>query len=236
MDEFFIPENKLDLDKVHISPSGNYKLTIEIYSTTAKCWSYSRGIVHNLSNEIVCDIKRNYSSFPFSFVTKDGQEWIACGKSYTGQTIINLDTGYEYDNPGEHNSFCWSDIKSDSNGSLLMVVGCHWGSSYEVRFYKFEEPYTQIPIEVSLQLPGGHNMANYLLCDFGDCKFTDDGKIHYTLDYEYAEKFNKYDIELNDEEMKDYYEGDIETEFRTVIDVILEYKDDKIVLFKNNLI
>lgn len=157
-EEAFFTRRNEEVDKRHevISPSGRFKLTIRYYSTKPGCWDYSRGTVVRISDgKEVCDIKRNYGWFVYSFVTKENrcetpdlvmshpEEWLIAGRSYMSQTIVNLETGDLYEPPGDQYdgfAFCWAGHKLSPDGNTLMVEGCHWACPYEYRFYDFTDP------------------------------------------------------------------------------------------------
>lgn len=213
MNEFFIPENITGTEKKVLSPSGKYELTINTYKTKEGCWSYSRGIV-TCGSKIICDIKRNYSEFVYQFMTKDNQEWLICGRSYTGQTFVNLDTGYEYNNDGESNSFCWVEIEVNKDASVIAVTGCHWACSYEIKFYDFNEKdgLKELPIEIDVQMTTYFRMINAL--DLIDTVCSNDTTIAKfdtgTSDYKYefytifSKLHNKWYSDLTDAEADEY--------------------------------
>jgi len=159
IEAFFIDQNELpDRRQNIVSSSGRFKLMIRHYGTKLDCWDYSRGTVVRISDGAeMCDIKRNYGNFAFSFaikptkkyhptrrlVTYVDEEWLIAGRSYMGQTIVNLDMGTLYESPGNQYdpcAFCWSDHKLSPDGNTLMVDGCHWACPYEYRFYDFTDP------------------------------------------------------------------------------------------------
>jgi len=186
-------------DKLIFSPSGKYLLTIKTYKTKEGCWEYSRGIVTRVSdNKEICDIKRNYHNFAYSFIIKNNQEWLIAGRSYLAQTIVNLETGEEFDNTalnGSGYSFCW--IKSQLNKAedVLIVKGCIWAAPYETRFFDFSDPskgWSELTIKdgEKLYIPADEHKED-LLHDDGSITvfstkrfFQDTDKSEDDLDYE----------------------------------------------------
>jgi len=142
-EEFIKPENCSDKTLEGLSPSGKYKLLIRSYSTGEGSWNYSRGTVTRVSDgSEVCDIVRNYS-FTHCFVTKNGVEYLITGRSYTSQTIVNLETGQDMEPQDFHyegHGFCWTGAVLSPDGNTLLVDGCHWAAPYEFRFYDFTDP------------------------------------------------------------------------------------------------
>lgn len=139
-----------DLTEEIISPSDRYRLVIRYYDQGEKYWNYSRGTVYRISDGVeIADVKRNYSTFHHSFVVKNGEEYLISGRSYMGQTIVNLDTGVELNDSqwkGEGYKgyeFCWADSYLSPDGNTLAVHGCTWGAPYEFRFYDFTDPTTR---------------------------------------------------------------------------------------------
>jgi len=141
-EDFYKPENVRNTTEV-LSPSKRYKLVITDYFTKEGCWNYTRGQVYRVSdNGLIADIKRNYSGFDHSFQTKDSQEYLITGRSYMGQTIVNLDEGWEVSTPGpyEGTEFCWIMHYLSQDGTTLAVEGCYWACSYEIAFFDFTDP------------------------------------------------------------------------------------------------
>lgn len=139
----------------HTSPSGRYRLEIRSYASRPGCWNLSRGTVIRIADgEVVADVRRNYSMFHHSFVSKDGREYLVTGRSYMGQTIVCLDTGQEWNDPKwpddyEGQEFCWAASLLSPDGRTLLVDGCHWACPYEYRFYDFEDldrGWTELPV------------------------------------------------------------------------------------------
>ncbi len=140
MEAYLIPENILSSHSV-LSPSGQYKLIINNYKTKEGCWSYSKGIVTRIgTEEIVDEIPRNYS-FNYSFIIKDGCEWLIAGRKYLSQYFLNMDTGEHYDNDVDAHrfSFCWIRSKANPDGSILAVEGCVWACPCELEFYDISD-------------------------------------------------------------------------------------------------
>lgn len=131
-----------------LSPSGRYRLVIRSYDQGSGCWRYTRGTVYRVSDgELVCDIKRNYSTFHHSIVTKNGEEWLITGRKYMGQTLVNLDTAQEYES--NEGGFCWSSHTLSPDGNTLIVDGCFWAAPYEIKLFDFTDPskgWEEVPI------------------------------------------------------------------------------------------
>ena len=144
-DEFFVPENACAKCRNElVSPSGKYRLAVTPYGTKPGCWGYSRGEVYR-GDEQVADVKRNYSSFPFSWIEHpSGHEYLVCGADYQGQTVIELDTGVRKDflpDAAEKGiGFCWVVHRFYEQSRILVVEGCIWACPYEFRFYDFSDP------------------------------------------------------------------------------------------------
>ena len=144
---FYRPKNLVPgSEEIEISPSGRYKLTTSKYSTKKGCWNYSRGIVSNINEKIITDVKRNYSHFPFAWAEDHpkGHDYLICGEDYQGQTIIELDTGKRINHfPKEAKKgfgFCWAAMFPSPDKLTLAVEGCVWACPYEVLFVDFSNP------------------------------------------------------------------------------------------------
>lgn len=142
-----ILEGKPDTRKAaeHISPSGRYTLTVTNYPMGEGYWKFSRGVVTNQAGEVVADVKRNYSSFWFTWMEGhcDGHDYLFCGEDYQGQTLCQLDTGATRseipDEAIEGNGFCWA-AATLLDSTTLLVEGCYWGGPYEYRLYDVSTP------------------------------------------------------------------------------------------------
>lgn len=151
MENYFISENIKKINEPEFSDSKKYKLIVTTFKTKTGCWGYSKGIVYK-DDQIICEIKRNFESFPFLFIEnhKNGHDYLICGEDYQGQTILELDTGNKINYlPEEANSgcgFCGVEYKFDPQSSILIVSGCIWGGPYEYKFIDFSNPmeWTQI--------------------------------------------------------------------------------------------
>ena len=133
-----VDEYVLGAPEVVESPSGRYRLTIRDYGSAAGGWNYSRGVVTRIADgATVCDIRRNFGVFHYSFVTKDGREHLITGRSYTSQTIVDLDLGQEYERADvdEDNDFIWVHCSISPDGETLVVDGCYWACPYEYKFF-----------------------------------------------------------------------------------------------------
>jgi len=151
-EDIYKPQNIKRTEEV-FSPSKKFKLEILYYFTKEGCWEYSRGKIYRvLDNKIIADIKRNYSTFHHSFQTKNSQEYLITGRSYMGQTIVNLDEEWEVSTPGPYGGqeFCWADHFLSPDGQTLAVAGCHWAGPYEIAFFDFSNPKV-LPLPVLMQ-------------------------------------------------------------------------------------
>lgn len=141
-EDYFKPENAQSSEE-HFSSTKKYKLVVTVYSTKQDCWNYTRGEVYRVStNKLIADIGRNYSVFMYSFQIKDNQEYLITGRSYMGQTIVNLDAEWEVSTskPYQGAEFCWVAHYLSLDGLTLAVAGCHWACPYEIKFFDFSNP------------------------------------------------------------------------------------------------
>jgi hypothetical protein len=149
---YFIPENEVpDSRKEILSPSGKYKLVISRFTTRSGSWNYSQGVVYRKGDDNpIAVVQRDYSSFPNLFIESHPKgNFLVCGATYQGQTVIDLGTGNRRDNLSEGtdkgHGFCWSSYKYHEASQLLVVAGCHWACPYEYRFYDFSDPMSGWP-------------------------------------------------------------------------------------------
>lgn len=133
--------------KVHVSPSGTYRLTVTGFATGPKSWNYTRGTVTRSSdNATIAVVHCNYSSFPFAWIEPhaNGHAYLVCNEDYQGQTVVELDTGERVDHlpeeAGRGHAFCWARITPNADGTMLSVHGCHWACPYETLIVDFTQP------------------------------------------------------------------------------------------------
>lgn len=153
IERYFTEENRCTAEsgcgvpREYLSPSGRYKLVVTSYGTKPGAWNYTRGEVFRVSDgERVADVKRNYSSFPFSWMEShvNGHDYLVAGEDYQGQTFCELDTGRSKshipDEAFEGFGFCWAGHRLLDDGRTLLVDGCYWACPYETRFYDVSDP------------------------------------------------------------------------------------------------
>ena len=156
--KYFVPE-KTKFTGEHVSPSGRYFLKLFSVETGPKSWAYTQGLVFSKeSDEPLFEVRRNYSSFPFSWIEDhpNGHAYLVCGEDYQGTTVLELDTGKRrnfFPMAGvKGHGFCWSSHSFHAESSTLVVTGCYWACPYEYRFYDFSNPmdgWPEIEIEDS---------------------------------------------------------------------------------------
>lgn len=160
--EYFVSENRQGDPQEILSPSGKYKLIIERFSTGKGTWAYSQGTVYK-GDEVVGQIQRNYSAFPFAWIENhpNGHDYFIGGEDYQGQTVLELDTGTRRDllpeEAAEGFGFCWASYRYLPEHKLLIVSGCYWACPYEIRYYDFSDPMNGWP---QLEIVGDE--ANYI--------------------------------------------------------------------------
>lgn len=121
-----------------------YLLTIKSHETREGCWNYTSGVVTK-GAKTIARIKRNYSSFVYTFVTHpNGMKYLICGEDYQGYTVINLtdEVIYNYIPKAWEKGFgfCWIEHTFDKETCELTVYGCVWACPFENRVYDFTDP------------------------------------------------------------------------------------------------
>lgn len=151
-----------------VSPCGKYKLVVTSHQTGRGSWAYTKGIVSLVETGVVIEeIRRNYSSFLCSWIEHaNGHDYLVCGASYMGQTIVELDTGKRVDENGD--SFCWITHHPNADGTLLAVEGCYWGASYEIMIFDFSEPLSPPwPLLCRSDYDTFHGWTSLTVCEYG---------------------------------------------------------------------
>ena len=188
---------------VVLSPSGNFQLTIDSYSTGEHSWAYTRGRVRSTGNsEIIADIKRNYSHFWFAWVHhRNGFEYLLCGEDYQGQSIVNLNKGETYNHFPESGynggGFCWAAAHASPNSTVLAVEGCYWGGINEIVFFDFTDP-EDLPYRELLRV--GDTMSCESWLDDGSFKLSREIQVRKTDSMPYEDLSDAEQDELDDNE------------------------------------
>lgn len=158
-----------------VSPSGQYKVVVQPYSTEKGGWNITQGtVIRTKDGKQIAQVTRNYRFNNCSFVMKNDEEWLITGKSYMGQTIINLDREIEYNDPKhpdkyEGFEFCWANSTLSPDGNTLCVTGCHWACPYEHKFYDFTDPSKGWP-ELELDLSIAEREGDSYNYDYPDAE------------------------------------------------------------------
>lgn len=229
IEKFITDENELDDRKEKISPSGRFKLLMRYYKTKEGCWNFSRGTIYKLEDgKEICDIVRNYGIFHHSFVNKNNQEWLIAGRKYTSQTIVNLDTGEEFEPENtDGNGFCWTEAFLSPDENTLVVDGCYWACPYEYRFFDFTDP-----SKGWKELDTGKKS---LYADEGTkIIWNEDGTFTYTASRKFFKPLNKYDDDIRYEEIKENsveeaYEDENNYTFIETKKITFKREDNKLV-------
>lgn len=134
------------------SPSGFYILDIYRYETGIGTWDYTKGVVTDVTDKVIAEVKRNYPGFHFAFIQHpNGNEYLLCGEDYQGYTVINLTLGtkksYLPQSALAGAAFCWSKCFPSPDGLSLAVHGCYWGAPYDVVIYDFSKP-DEMPLPI----------------------------------------------------------------------------------------
>lgn len=148
--KIFVPKNKLKgIVDVRQSPSGKYMLQVSKYISGPKSWDLTMGEVYNHLGKIA-EVRRNYHTFWHTWVENhpDGRDYLLCGRSYMGQTIVDLtNDGKIYDNKPDiffGSGFCWTSAELSPDKNYLLVRGCYWGGPYTSLIIDFRNP-TKFP-------------------------------------------------------------------------------------------
>jgi hypothetical protein len=220
IESYCIPENEVSSTNI-TSPSGKYHLNIKSYKIREGSWNCTTGIITRTSDSsIVTTINRNYHMFSHHFIIKDGVEWLLTGRTYLSQCCINLDTAEIYEN-SHINSFFWAEIMPNPSGTILAVMGCYWGCSYEILFYDFSDPSKGCPLIKIIDYQSDYNLD---LHDGYELKWIDDTTVEFTTSQEFSLSFNKCVEDISIEELEDLPEDDIIEKF--YYRVVLQKKDD----------
>lgn len=199
--------------KSSVSPSGNFHLTIDTYSTGKNTWAYTRGRVRRVgSRKIIADVKRNYTHFWHSWIQHaNGCEYLLCGEDYQGQTIVNLTTGQThtcFPKAGHTGfGFCWTAAFPSADSTILAVDGCYWACPYEIVFFDFTKP-DELPYQEFLRVGDLTECDGWL--DNNHFKLTREIEIRKADGRPYEELSEPEQDELdNGEGLNDYIETDV---------------------------
>jgi hypothetical protein len=149
--EIFKDENVKHFTRL---PYEKYSLEISCYKVGEPenhYWDYTRGKVFDKNNNLLLDIKRNYSSFWHLFIEHpNGNDYFLCGRDYHGgYNIFDLTNQKEYAYNPIHEPykelFCWISAEFNKDSQQLIVEGCYWACPFELVTFDFSNP-TNIPL------------------------------------------------------------------------------------------
>ncbi len=185
-----------------VSPSGNFRLTIDSYSTGKNTWAYTRGRVRPVgSRKLIADIKRNFSHFWYSWIRhSNGNEYLLCGEDYQGQTVVNLTRGttnnFFPDSGYEGHGFCWTAAFPSPDSKIIAVDGCYWACPYEIVFFDFTNP-DELPYKEYLRVSDQVGCVGWL----------DDDHFKLTREIEVRKADGRPYENLSDDEQDELYEN-----------------------------
>jgi len=159
IDEYFIEENikPTKAPDIRHSDDNKYRVVVSYYTIGTpekRYWNFTRGKVYsNETDELLFDIKRNYSSFYSLFLHHtNGNDYMVCGRDYHGgYSILDLTNRKEYCYEPEttykyQQFFCWIEPSYSDFDNTLDVEGCFWGAEFEIVEYDFSDP-TVLPLK-----------------------------------------------------------------------------------------
>lgn len=114
------------------SPSGRYHLRVSRYTTGARSWACTQGVVTDTTTGAARTVTRNYHCFPYAWIENPGADaFLICGRDYQSLTVLNVATGQERT---FFLRWCAASFATWSP-TLLAVHGCFWGGSYHYRLF-----------------------------------------------------------------------------------------------------
>ena len=245
MDKIYTNENRLNAyTNVKVSPSGKYYVKIELYKINPVKnednrfiyrTNYSRGLVIRVAdNKQIFDIKRNYSSFPFHFFQRDGDEWLICSRKYLSQSFINLDKEVEYERPVEASTeFCWTKYYISPDGNTIATDSYELEGYSKYKFYDISNlesgNCSEIKCDDFLFIDDSSNLSNSLI------GWNDNHTFTWEYKKEWSNRFEKWFDELTIHEMDQLMETLCDE-----IEYILQerkilYKKDNMMILKESI-
>lgn len=210
---FFKATNKHNEVTTYMSPLFKYKLEIEKFSTKPGCWDYSLGKIYSLKtnhSESIAEIKRNYSHFPFAWAIyhPNGHDYLICGKSYMGQTVVELDTGKVFNYSPKGEDFCCVEFYPSPDKTKIAISGCYWGGTYEVRICDFSDP-SKLPLKVFQHVSDdAYDKTKVYYSDFSE--WIDDQTFKIKKTYDWCIPLNKSENDVTIEEIENLKDDDWE--------------------------
>jgi hypothetical protein len=154
MEEDYYLEENLDTQRSITDESG-YSLTIcsyKIGTPEDHYWNFTRGLVYDKNDNLIFDIKRNYSHFLYLFIKHpNGNDYLLCSRDYHGgYSVLDLTNKKEYiytplnqEKYAAH--WCWITPEFNEEEQKLYVSGCYWGAPFEIITFDFSDP-TNLPL------------------------------------------------------------------------------------------
>lgn len=165
-----------------ISPCGKYLLVIDVFGKAAapKIPSIVVAFVRNVATgEVVATIRRNDDRLFYSWVTRDGHDYLLFPEDLEGQSVIDLTDRRIEGFATERGDFIWTEFYPSNDKTKLAVVGCYWACPYLVTVYDFRTP-MKLPLPIVCQyiLPGNNARFGGWKSDEAFTLVDDQGLVH----------------------------------------------------------
>jgi hypothetical protein len=186
------------------SPSKRSKLVVRKIKQENGGWDYTQGELYT-DDKLIATILRNYSQFSHSFVSAPDGEYLITGKHYMGITIVNCQTGKEWNftPPKGTEALCHTRYLLSPDGHTLMACACAWGGPWDWYFYDWNldkfgpDGLPKLSLDLSsLSLEDQEEFS--LDADTGEISFKEDGSIIYKEIKSYHTPSRTYSEDLSE--------------------------------------
>lgn len=142
------------------SPCGKYSLVIDVFGTAADPTfpSISVSTIRDVeTGEVLATIKRNDNRLFYSWITRDGHDYLLFSEDLEGQSVVDLTDRRLEGFASVDGDFIWTEFYPSHDKTKLAIVGCYWACPYQLTVYDFRDPMNlPLPIIVQFDLPGNN--------------------------------------------------------------------------------
>jgi hypothetical protein len=140
------------------SPCGLYQLITDVFGTAANPTfpSIVVAVVRKVeTGEVLVTIRRNDDRLFYSWITRDGHDYLLFPEDLEGQSVVDLIDRRVEGFSTKDGDFIWTDFHPSPDKAKLAIVGCYWACPFQVTVYDFRDPMNlPLPIIVQFDLPG----------------------------------------------------------------------------------
>ncbi len=139
------------------SPCGRYHLVVDVFGT-AEDPGFPSVVLANIKStvtgEVIATVKRNDDRLFYTWISRDGHDYLIFPEHLEGQTILDLTARRVEGFFSRDESFIWTEFHPSPDKTKMAIIGCYWACSYMVTVYDFRNPMSlPLPLLAQFTLP-----------------------------------------------------------------------------------